>query len=84
MLKNSLDQVGDIIHLREDQEVPCDCIVLTSSHVQVNTHHLILLHIWICLILRIPLKPIWANIHLILLHILICLILGILQITVFP
>ena len=55
-----LTQVGDIIHLREDQEVPCDCIVLTSSHVQVNTHlillHIflilgILLHIWISLIL---------------------------------
>ena len=29
-------QVGDIIHLKEDQEVPCDVIVLSTSHSQVN------------------------------------------------
>ena len=29
-------QVGDILHLREDQEVPCDVIVLSSSHSQVS------------------------------------------------
>ena len=28
-------QVGDILYLTEDQEVPCDVIVLSSSHEQV-------------------------------------------------
>ena len=29
-------QVGDILHLKEDQEVPCDVIVLSTSHSQVS------------------------------------------------
>ena len=31
-------QVGDILYLTEDQEVPCDVIVLSSSHEQVCFH----------------------------------------------
>ena len=30
-------QVGDILHLKEDQEVPCDVIVLSTSHSQVSS-----------------------------------------------
>ena len=31
-------QVGDILYLTEDQEVPCDVIVLSSSHEHVCFH----------------------------------------------
>jgi len=32
-------KVGDIIHLEEDMEVPCDCIVLTTTHQQVDVSY---------------------------------------------
>ena len=35
-VKSEAIRVGDIIHLKEDQEVPCDAIVLSTSHAQVR------------------------------------------------
>ena len=35
-IKSEAIKVGDIIHLKEDQEVPCDAIVLSTSHSQVR------------------------------------------------
>ena len=35
-IKSEAIKVGDIIHLKEDQEVPCDAIVLSTSHTQVR------------------------------------------------
>ena len=35
-VKSEAIKVGDIIHLKEDQEVPCDAIVLSTSHAQVG------------------------------------------------
>ena len=35
-VKSEAIKVGDIIHLKEDQEVPCDAIVLSTSHSQVE------------------------------------------------
>ena len=35
-VKSEAIRVGDIIHLKEDQEVPCDAIVLSTSHAQVG------------------------------------------------
>ena len=36
-VKSEAIKVGDIILLKEDQEVPCDAIVLSTSHSQVET-----------------------------------------------
>ena len=38
MMTSENIQVGDILYLTEDQEVPCDVIVLSSSHKQVCFH----------------------------------------------
>ena len=35
-VKSEAIKVGDIICLKEDQEVPCDAIVLSTSHAQVG------------------------------------------------
>ena len=35
-VKSEAIKVGDIILLKEDQEVPCDAIVLSTSHSQVK------------------------------------------------
>ena len=35
-MKSEAIKVGDIIRLKEDQEVPCDAIVLSTSHAQVG------------------------------------------------
>ena len=34
-IKSEQVEVGDILYLVEDQEVPCDAIVLNTSHSQV-------------------------------------------------
>ena len=43
-VKSEAIKVGDIIHLTEDQEVPCDAIVLSTSHAQVG----IIVLIYLC------------------------------------